>query len=212
MAGFYGEGASSGAIAGAGLGAMGGPKGALIGAALGGAAGAFGLLGRKPKYPNIDISGELARVMALYEQARQAGRAAVTQDFQAQRGELANTQAARGILRSPISSAGLERLGAARTQALAQLDANLLGSQAGVQSQLLQALMGQRQQRDLALYQQGQARQNALLGLGGGALSSALRPKTTAQGGQGFNFADSNFMAPNQSMGQSFYQSEFRGY
>ena len=178
-----------------------------IGAASAGA-GLLGSLLSKPKgVADIDISGEIARITALYEQARQSGRAAITQDYQAQRGELASSQAARGILRSPVSSVGLERLGAERTRALSSFDAQILGSQAGTQSQLLQALMGQKRQRDQLLAQQQQGRQNAIFGgltsFGTNlALASALRPQTTAQAGQGINFADPN--------AQSFYRNEFR--
>jgi len=72
--------------------------------------------------PNIDINAELARINALYEQARTQGSEAITQDYQAQRGELAQSQAARGIYRSGVSQLGLAQLGAARQKALASMN------------------------------------------------------------------------------------------
>lgn len=141
-----------------------------------------------------DISGEMARINALYDQARTHGTAAITQDFQAQRGELAQSQAARGILRSGVSQLGLARLGAARQQALAQFNAQLYGQQAGQQSSLLNALMGRSEARADAQYAQKQQGISQGLGMMGGALGAwGAQYKPSSQGA---NYAGGGFVDP----------------
>lgn len=163
--------------------------------------------------PTLNVEAELARIAALYEGARKAGEESITRDFQAQRGELANSQAARGILRSPVSGLGLQRLGAARSRALAEFNANILGSQAGTQSSVLNALLGRRTTLDLAERDRRDRRQAALLGAGtalvGGALAgpagaAAAPTLSSALRGGGYNYANSNYLDP-----RSFYLSEF---
>ena len=211
------SGAASGAALGASLAAPTGglsvPLGALIGAA--GGFGLGGLLGGEGQAgPNIDINAELARINALYEQARTQGTAAITQDFQAQRGELAQSQAARGIYRSGVSQLGLARLGAARQQALGAFNAQLSASQAGQQSSLLNALLGRKSALDENAFNRRQQSQNQILGLGAGILGSALQGGAFSGGKPstgGYNFAGSNMVAPQAATPQAFYQSEFGG-
>lgn len=166
--------------------------------------------------PNIDINAELGRINDLYAQARTQGEASLTQDYQAQRGELAQSQAARGILRSGVSQLGLARLGAGRQQALAQFNSQLSASQAGQQSSLLNALLGRKTALDTAAADRQRAGQMQLLGIGGGLLGSYLAgPLGGAVGtkvaSQGANFFGGNYVNP-QPTGQSFYQGEFGGY
>ena len=166
---------------------------------------------------SVDINGELARINALYDQARTQGTATITQDFQAQRGELAQSQAARGILRSGVSQLGLARLGAARQQAIGAFNAQLSAAQAGQQSNLLNALLGRKTAIDMSEAERKRASQSQLLGIGAGLLGSyiagpvggAVGSRIGSQGG--FNFAGSNMVAPQAATPQAFYQSEFGG-
>lgn len=165
---------------------------ALLGGGLFGGGGGGG---------GIDINAELNRINALYEQARTQGQAAITQDYQAQRGELAQSQAARGILRSGVSSLGQQRLGAARQQAIAAFNAQLLGAQAGQQSSLLNALLGRKTALDESERARRQQTQGQLLGLAGGALGAYLGGPLGAGVGQkvaqgGYNFFGSNMVSP----------------
>lgn len=166
----------------------------------------------------FDITAEMNRINALYEQARTAGTASITQDYQAQRGELAQSQAARGILRSGVSQLGLARLGAARQQALSNFNAQLSAAQAGQQSNLLNALMGRKTALDVAAADRKRQGQSQLLGIGAGLLGAYLggpigavaanRAAGAAAAGQGgFNFFGSNMVAP--ATPQAFYQREF---
>ena len=180
----------------------------------GGFGGLFG--GGGGGAPSVDINAELARINALYDRARTEGTATITQDFQAQRGELAQSQAARGILRSGVSQLGLARLGAARQQAIGAFNAQLSAAQDGQQSNLLNALLGRKTALDESAAARRQQSQSQLLGLGAGLLGSyiagpvggAVGSRIGSQGG--FNFAGSNMVAP-PATPQAFYQSEFGG-
>lgn len=176
-----------------------------------------------------DINAELARLDALYAAARAQGTAAITQDYQAQRGELAQSQAARGILRSGVSQLGLARLGAGREQALAAYNAQLSAAQAGGQSSILNALMGRKARAEELNAERRRQSINQIFGSIGGAIGSYYGG---AQGGQkgyqsgqgwgerfqgqrnqpsnqgGYNFYGSNMVAP---PAQQFYLSDF-GY
>lgn len=214
---FNNQGAMGGAMGGAAIGAnpafvaATGGLSILGGAAVGGLMGGF-MGGDGGGGPSIDISAEMARINALYEQARTQGSAAITQDFQAQRGELAQSQAARGILRSGVSQLGLARLGAARQQALAQFNAQLSAAQAGQGSSLLNALMGRKTALDESAFNRQQAGNNQLLGAGAGLFGSALQGGLFSGGApksQGFNFSGTNMVAPPTPQG--FYKQEFGG-
>lgn len=175
-----------------------------------------GLFGGGGGGPDINIEGEMARINALYDRARTEGTAAITQDFQAQRGELAQSQAARGILRSGVSQLGLARLGAARQQALGAFNAQLSAAQAGQGSSLLNALLGRKTALDTAAQDRRQQGQNQLLGIGAGLLGSYLGgpiggAAASRVAGGGFNFAGGNMVAPPPQVNpQSFFLSEFR--
>lgn len=209
------SGAASGAMLGATLaaptGGMSVPVGALLGAVGGlGMGGLFG--GGGDSGPNIDINAEMARINALYERARTEGTAAITQDFQAQRGELAQSQAARGILRSGVSQLGLARLGAARQQAIGAFNAQLSAAQAGQSSNLLNALLGRKSALDTAASDRERQGLNQILGIGSGLLGSALQGGAFSGGtpkAGGFNFAGGNMVATAPTTPQGFYQSEF---
>lgn len=167
----------------------------------------------KDEAPNM--AAELARIEALYNTARTQGTAAITQDFQAQRGELAESQAARGILRSGVSQLGLARLGASRQQALAAFNAQLSASQAGGQTNLMNALMG----RQDAFAERKRRSQSEFMGTigglagayfggrGGAAVGSNLGTSLGSTPNRGgYNYSGSNMVAP-----QSFYQRDFYG-
>ena len=170
----------------------------------------------------IDIAAEMARINALYDQARTQGTAAITQDYQAQRGELAQSQAARGILRSGVSQLGLARLGAARQQALGQFNAQISAAQAGQSSSLLNALLGRKTALDEGERNRRQQSQGQLLGLGAGLLGAYFGGPIGAAAGQqvgknmvgqggGYNFFGTNMVRPSDAQygARSFYQSEF---
>ena len=170
--------------------------------------------------PGVDINAELARINALYDRARTEGTATITQDFQAQRGELAQSQAARGILRSGVSQLGLARLGAARQQAIGAFNAQLSAAQAGQSSSLLNALLGRKSALDESAADRKRQGQSQLLGLGAGLLGSYLGGPIggmvgsrvggqLAGGGGGFNFAGSNMVSPPKT--QSFYLNDSFG-
>ena len=209
-----------GAATGAALGAtLAAPTGGLsIGAgALLGALGGLGMgfLG-EDEGPDIDISAELARIEALYGRAREQGTAAITQDFQAQRGELAQSQATRGILRSGVSQLGLARLGAARQQALASFEAQLSASQAGKSTDLLNALLGRKTALDTAAADRSRAGTSQLLAALSGAVGSYAGARNSAAAeaaaagarGGGYNFAGSNMVRP-PATSSSFYHGEY---
>lgn len=219
MAKFSGGGAMQGAASGAMLGAtlaaptggMSVPVGALLGA-LGGVG--MGFMGGGDEGPDIDINAEMARINSLYERARTEGTAAITQDFQAQRGELAQSQAARGILRSGVSQLGLARLGAARQQALGQFNAQLYAAQAGQQSNLMNALLGRKTALDTASADRSRQGMNQMFGAlsgvaGAYAGSRGVSPAGPATTQGGFNFAGGNMVSPQSTTPQGFYQTEF---
>lgn len=149
----------------------------------------------------IDINAEMARINALYEQARTQGSDVITKDFQAQRGELAQSQAARGTYRSGVSQLGLARLGAARQQALGSFNAQLSATQAGQSSSLLNALLGRKSALDESAADRKRQGQSQLLGLGAGLLGSYLGGPIGGMAAQrvasgGFNFSPTNYVAP----------------
>lgn len=217
MASFDSSGAMGGAASGAMLGAtLAAPTGGLsvpVGALLGAVGGlGMGFLGGK-KSPQIDISAEMARINALYEQARQQGTAVITQDFQAQRGELAQSQAARGIYRSGVSQLGLARLGAARQQAIGSFNAQLSAGQAGASSNLLNALLGRKTALDSADADRSRQGLNQAIGsVAGlaGAFAQSRVPSAPQSGG--YNFFGSNMVAPPKpATPQGFFQAEWAG-
>lgn len=217
MASFDSSGAVGGAAQGAMLGGMlAAPTGGLsvpIGALLGAVGGlGMGFLGGK-KAPQIDITAEMNRINALYEQARQQGSAVITQDFQAQRGELAQSQAARGIYRSGVSRLGLARLGAARQQALGSFNAQISAGQAGASSNLLNALLGRKTALDSADADRSRQGLNqaigSVAGLAGAYAQSRMAPQLPKSGG--FNFAGTNMVSPSAITPQGFYQRDFGG-
>lgn len=201
-----------------GIGAATGGQSEVANALFGG-----GLFGGGGGGGGIDISAEMARINALYDQARTQGSAAITQDFQAQRGELAQSQAARGILRSGVSQLGLARLGAARQQALGQFNAQISAAQAGQSSSLLNALLGRKSALDESNANRKQQQQGQLLGLGAGLLGNyfagplggvAAQKVAGGIGGQGgYNFFGTNMVKPqgygmtSQQVGP-FYQTD----
>jgi hypothetical protein len=206
-------GAASGAMLGATLAAPTGGLSVPVGALLGAVGGlGMGFLGGK-KSPQIDITAEMNRINALYEQARVQGSAVITQDFQAQRGELAQSQAARGIYRSGVSQLGLARLGAARQQALGSFNAQISAGQAGASSNLLNALLGRKTALDSADADRSRQGLNqaigSVAGLAGAFAQSRMAP-TTPQAG-GYNFFGSNMVAPPKPTPQGFFQTEFAG-
>lgn len=211
------SGAASGAMMGAAFAAPTGGMSVPVGALLGAVGGlGMGFMGGGNDGPNIDINAEMARINALYEQARTQGTAAITQDFQAQRGELAQSQAAKGIYRSGVSQLGLARLGAARQQAIGQFNAQLSAAQAGQSSSLLNALLGRKSALDSSAADRERQGFNQILGAGAGLAGSFLQsrgvPSATPNQG-GFNFFGSNMVAPPKPVTpQGFYQSEFGNF
>lgn len=210
MAGFSGSGAFGGATSGAMIGTMIAPG---VGTVIGGALGALGggMFGGGPDIPNIDISAEMSRIDALYNQAREQGSAVITRDFQAQRGELAQSQAARGILRSGVSQLGLARLGAGREQALGAFNSQLYSAQAGQQSALLNALMGRKSAIDMQNAQNNRIGFNQVLGAASGLVGAYKASGGFAPKQGGTNFAGTNMVSPSSNTPQGFYQRDFGG-
>jgi hypothetical protein len=169
--------------AGAALGfALGGPAGALMGAGIGGTGGGLigGLFAKKPKAP--DISGELAKISALFEQLRAQNRVNINRDAAQGRTAAANNMATRGTYRSGVSNVGFNALEDSRLNALANSDAQLAGTEAGVRADLLGKLLGLNSSYQMMGAQSDAARTGAITGLAGNLLLNQL----LKSGGGGF--------------------------
>ena len=162
--------------AGAGLGfALGGPAGALIGAGLGSSIGGLGgSLFSKPKRLQVpDISAELARIRALYEEQARVAAANIKQMGAENLQALASNQASKGIYRAPVAAAGEQKVREATSRDIATSNAQIGAQSAGVQSEMLSRLLGAQQQA--AQYNaEAQAQRQAAIYGGLGSLGSAL--------------------------------------
>jgi len=184
MAQFSGQGFASGASAGAGVGSFAGPFGAAIGGVVGGVAGAF-TLGNRQRFQVPDISGELARVRALYEQARVQARANIKQEAAETRGQLAGNLATRGLLRAPVSENVFGRLREATSRDIATSEASIGAQEAGAISSLLSALLGARTQSQAGNVGLAQARTKDISGALGSVGGTLLNIGLNRPGGGG---------------------------
>lgn len=99
--------------------------------------------GSRPKVP--DISAELGRIRALYDQARTAARANINAEAATGRQNLASNLATRGILRAPVSAAFGARLEDFRLREIANAEGQIAGQEAGAMTNALAALIGAEQ-------------------------------------------------------------------
>lgn len=153
------------------------PAGWLAAAGLGLSGGGIlgGIFGKKKKSPSIDISAELAKINALFEQQKAAARIGINQDAAQARSEIASNLAARGTYSSPVSEYSFGRLAQTKTRALAESDAAIGGRQAEAQATLFSGLLGYDQQNRLLAAQQDAAMSGQLGALGGALLSVGLQ-------------------------------------
>lgn len=152
------------------------------GAALG-AAGTIGSLLSKPQRMSVpDISAELARIRAYYDQASATARANLKQEAGEQRGLAASNLAARGIYSSPVSENVFGRMRDALGRDIATSEANIGVQSANAQANALGALMGAQQQASQFNAQQQAQRQAAIYG-GLGSLGSSLLSFGLSRGG-----------------------------
>lgn len=195
------EGAGYGAASGAGIGATFGPVGAGVGGVIGGLAGLFG---RKKKRPKAlvapDISGELAKLDALYGTQREMLTADIGRQTGLMQQQTAQGLANSGILSSPVREASFGRVRASGQQALSGGLAELYGQQASARSAALNSLLqynqniqAANQARQQAAYDRQQQFQNQMLGVG-------LNLGTQALGGYLQNRQPSQFAQPMQNV------------
>lgn len=127
--------------------------------------GFMGLFSRGDAPPGVDISGELAKIRALYAAQADALKADSKQQLQEANKTTASNLAGRGILSSPVSEysfgANQKAAGSDLTHALA----GLYGGQASTESNLLGLLSGQANQANMMRYQQGNQNKNNMLAL-----------------------------------------------
>lgn len=124
-----------------------------------------------PKGPGqIDISGELENIRALFAQARQAARAGIEETGGQQKRVAASDLAARGIFSSPVSENVFGEIRRNTAQQIAQSEGNLAGQEATTRAGLLQSLLGLRTQGDILRGQQDAARAGAFTSLGANLL------------------------------------------
>lgn len=179
------EGALGGILSGVGAGASLGPIGAIGGGILGGLLGG-GKKKKTPTYTAPDISGELAKIDALYGQQGQLLTQGINQQIANMQGQTAQGLANRGIYSSPVSQKAIQDVNTKGLQALAQGQASLLGEQAQARTSALNNLLGYQQRaqqanNEIAMQKYlGQNQTNqGLLAMGGGLLSKYLtnRPR-----------------------------------
>ena len=142
---------------------------------------------KRPKMDVPDISAELARIRALYEQARQTAVANIKQEAGQARGLAASNLATRGIYRAPVSENVFGKMREAEGRDIATAEANIGVQSADAQARMLASLMGaqqQAQQYNLGLEQQRMAGLYQGLGSLGSALFSygMNRPEVQQQG------------------------------
>jgi hypothetical protein len=145
-----------------------------IGGLVLGAGGLAGSLLSKPKSVAVpDISAELARIQALYEQARQNAVANIKYEAGQTRAQAASNLASRGIYRAPVSENVFGKLRESTGRDIATTEANIGVQSADAQSRMLQALLGAQQQASQYNAQQQAQRLSSIYG-GLGSLGSAL--------------------------------------
>ena len=168
---------------------------------------AYSIFGPKPKQKVPDISAELGRIRALYEQAKAAARANINAEAATGRQNLASNLATRGILRAPVSAAFGARLEDARLREIANAEGQLAGQEAGSLSQALAALIGAEQTAQQRNEEIRAARFGQLGALGSTLLQAGLanRPGVRTAPGtagassvtpQGFAFNPASLPAP----------------
>ena len=177
-------GSLGGAGVGAGIGALLAASNPLLGAAIG--LGAGGMLGgtvggmftKKQKRP--DISGELARISAMFEAMREQGVKNVNREAAQGRSQAVNNMAGRGTYRSPVANATFNQLEGERVNAVANMNAHLMGQEAQMRSGLMRELLGLDAAAQDRSAQIDAQRGGALTGLSSSLLMAALMRRGAA--------------------------------
>lgn len=147
---------------------------AAIAGGLATAGGLAGSLLSRPRSVSVpDISAELARIRAYYDQAAAVARQGITQRAGESRGLQASNLAARGIYSSPVSENVFGKLESDKQRNLAESDATIGMESARAQSGALGTLFGAQQQAQQYNASQQAQRQAAIYG-GLGSLGSTL--------------------------------------
>ena len=121
-----------------------------------------------------DISGELPKISALFEQARNASTASINRQAAQGRSPAANNLAARGIYSSPVSQNTFSQLEQGRLGAISDMTGRLASEEAGTRAQLLNSLLGLNFNAQQLNRQRSDATRNALFGGAGGLLQTFL--------------------------------------
>ena len=181
--GGMGAGAGIGALLAAPTGGLSLGMGALLGAGIGGMGGGTigGLFAKKPK--KMDIGGELARIQAMFEAMRAEGAKAINREAGQGRAAAANSMATRGTYRAPVANATFDKLEGERLNSIASMNANLLGAEAKLRSELLSQLMGYDVMAQQQASQVDAARTGQLTGMSAAVLQAALMGKMGGLGG-----------------------------
>lgn len=174
-----------GSLGGMGAGALAGmafgPMGALLGAGIGGMAGGTigGLFSKGPKRP--DISGEMAKISAMFQELREQSIKNINRESGKGRAQSASNLAARGVYRSGVSQNTFNALEGERVNAIATSNAQLAGQEAQLRAQLLGQLLGMDQTAQLQQGQVEAGRAGALTGISSQLLMAALMSRGLGQ-------------------------------
>jgi hypothetical protein len=154
--------------------ALGGPMGALLGAGIGGMAGGTigGLFSKGPKRP--DISGEMAKISAMFQELREQSIKNINREAAKGRAQSASNLAARGVYRSGVSQNTFNALEGERVNAIATSNAQLAGQEAQLRAHLLGQLLGMDQSAQANAAQISAGRAGALSGISSQLLMAAL--------------------------------------
>ncbi|MDD5657620.1 MAG: hypothetical protein PHF00_10260 [Elusimicrobia bacterium] len=141
------------------------------GLAMSGAGLGYGIWGGKGvETPNI--SGELAKITALIEQMKAAGRVDINNEAVAGRRTQSNNLATRGTYRSPVAQNVYNALEGERLKAIASMEGQLAGQEASLRAGFLDKLLGYNMAAQLDRRQRDAAIAASLSGFGGSLLNA----------------------------------------
>jgi hypothetical protein len=132
------------------------------------------LFGKKKSAPGPDVSGELARIGALFESMRGTAVSGINADAARTRRATASNLAGRGIYRSGVSENSFNELDRVRTDAIAQALAHISGQEASVRAGVLGKQMDYANADKLRQEQARSAKTSQIAGLGSSLLLAAL--------------------------------------
>lgn len=137
-------------------------------------AGMLGGLLQKKRSSVPDISGEMAKIDALFARMSELGTKNINREAGKGRGLAASNLASRGTYRSNVAENTFNALEGERLAALSNLEANLAGQQAETRSGLLRALLGMTADANARQDAQSAARWGTVGSLGSSLLLAQL--------------------------------------